>query len=228
MNAEPESGSTPQQPPVNAYCRACGKGLTADEVVHYQGTIYCREHVPQTGPNPYTAPPPAAPASAGTISPGLAFVLGFIPGVGAIYNGQYAKGFLHVLITGVIFSLTEGRGGMEFFAPFMIPAWFLYMAFEAYHTARKRLLGEPVDEFSSILPSRAAEGTSAAVPVLLIGLGVVLLLHQLELIDLYRVRRYIAPAILIGVGLVMLYGRLKGNGGQDSGLPSGEMYHERN
>ena len=25
-------------------------------------------------------------------SPGLAFLLGFIPGVGAIYNGQYVKG----------------------------------------------------------------------------------------------------------------------------------------
>lgn len=226
MNPEPES-STNQERTVTAYCRACGKGLAQDEVMHYQGTVYCREHVPQVAPqNPYTAPPP--PALSGAVSPGLAFVLGLIPGVGAIYNGQYAKGFMHVLITGVIFSLTDGRSGMEYFAPFLIPAWFLYMAFEAYHTARKRLLGEPVDEFSSILPAKAAQGGSAAVPMLLIGLGLVLLLHQLELIDLYRVRRYIAPVILIAAGLAMLYGRLRGNSGSDSGLPSGEMYHERN
>ena len=31
------------------------------------------------------------------ISPGLAFFLGWIPGVGAIYNGQYAKGLVHAV-----------------------------------------------------------------------------------------------------------------------------------
>src|ERR1051325_10343647 len=117
------------------YCRACGKGLTADLVYTYQGTIYCQEHVPQmasqsTTQNPYTAPPPVASASASqstsgnytssspynpaasTISPGLAFLLGLIPGVGSIYNGQYAKGFVHVLIAGLLFSLSGHEAGV--------------------------------------------------------------------------------------------------------------------
>ena len=34
----------------------------------------------------------------------------------------------------------------------MLAAFWAYMAFEAYHTARKRQLGQPVDEFSSLVP----------------------------------------------------------------------------
>ena len=32
-------------------------------------------------------------------------MLGFIPGVGAIYNGQYAKGLVHVIIVGLMISI---------------------------------------------------------------------------------------------------------------------------
>ena len=53
-------------------------------------------------PSPYSTPVPYAPGvppirpAKGSSSPALAFILGFlIPGVGAIYNGQYAKGLVH-------------------------------------------------------------------------------------------------------------------------------------
>ncbi len=226
----PETGpEAPRPKPVVAYCRACGKGLASDQIVNYSGTVYCADHAPRTAEaapnNPYTAPPYVSAA----VSPGLAFVLGLIPGVGAIYNGQYAKGFVHVLATGVVFSLADKGAGLEMFGPILVFAWFFYMAFEAYHTARRRILGEPVDEFSSILPRQ--DGTPAAPigPLLLIGLGVILLLHQLDLIDLYRIRRYVAPTVLIASGLFLLYGRLKNNG---TARPSGDaasegMFHGR-
>ena len=40
--------------------------------------------------------PPVASASAP--NPGLAALLGLIPGVGAMYNGQYAKGVIHLIV----------------------------------------------------------------------------------------------------------------------------------
>jgi len=50
---------------------------------------------PQSDPaaNPYVQPP-VSPVFSGVnnTSPALAFLLGLIPGVGAIYNGQYVKG----------------------------------------------------------------------------------------------------------------------------------------
>ena len=105
------------------YCRMCGKALDENDATAAEGTLYCAEHAPQTPasaadgttappvqqqpPPLYTAPspyapsqPPPLPRANEHVSPPLAFVLGFIPGVGAVYNGQYAKGLLHVVIFG--------------------------------------------------------------------------------------------------------------------------------
>ena len=82
------------------------------------------------------SPPPVANHEA---SPGLAFVLGLIPGVGAIYNGQYAKGLVHVIIIGLTISiLSNGAArGFEPLLSLLLAAFFAYMAFEAYHTAQR-------------------------------------------------------------------------------------------
>ena len=88
-------------------------------------------------------------------SPGLAFLLGLLPGVGAIYNAQYLKGFMHVAIFGLLVTLISsghGDGGGEAFLGILVAAWWAYMPFEAYHTAKRRQLGMPVDEWSSLLP----------------------------------------------------------------------------
>jgi hypothetical protein len=138
----------------------------------------------------------------------VAFVLGLIPGVGAIYNGQYAKGLIHVFVVGMLFTLV-GSNDISGFEPLfgvLIPAFFAYMAFEAFHTAKQRRLGLPVDEFSSLVPVHGGARFPAA-PVLLIALGVVFLLNNLEVVELRRMLRY-WPVMLIGLGVYMLYLRL--------------------
>ena len=50
------------------------------------------------------------PPSTGEPNPGLAALLGFIPGVGAMYNGQYAKGIVHLIIFAVLVSLADEHG----------------------------------------------------------------------------------------------------------------------
>ena len=64
----------------------------------------------------------------------------------------------------------------------MLAAFWAYMPFEAYHTARQRQLGQPVDELSSLVPMRGAR--FPAIPVILIGLGTVLLLDNLGVLEL--------------------------------------------
>lgn len=218
--------------PATAYCRACGKALCAACQHTAQGTIFCAEHAPATEaatPSPsastWTAPssPPPSPAWNVSVSPGLAFILGLIPGVGAIYNGQYAKGVIHVVILGLLISIESSgaTGGMEALFGLLIAAWFFYMAFEAYHTAKKRQLGQPVDEFSSLLSLRS--GGFPVAPVLLIVLGVVFLLHNLEIIRFHQIARY-WPVALIALGLYLLYARTTGEG-RVAG--PGEDSHER-
>src|SRR6185295_11111931 len=94
--------------PATAYCRACGKAVCDQCRRDAWGTVYCAEHAPApvppspaapgpdpagTGapPPPYAMgmPPAGGPPPSGyaysDVSPGLAFFLGLIPGVGAIY-----------------------------------------------------------------------------------------------------------------------------------------------
>ena len=186
--------------------------------------------------SPYTTPPPspyaapyAAPVNPNAPSPGLAFILGlFIPGVGAIYNGQYAKGVIHVLVLGLLISImgSGAANGLEPLIGLSTAVFVFYMAFEAYHTALKRQRGEAVDEFSSILPmGRAGRGFPVG-PVLLIGLGVIFLLETLDIVRLYQIVRF-WPVFLILLGCYMLYVRLHGDN-RIAVPPSGsEAGHER-
>lgn len=203
--------------PITAYCRVCGKALTEEEARPAQGTIFCAEHAPETGQATARQAAPPPPSAAG-VSPGLAFVLGLIPGVGAIYNGQYAKGIVHVLIFGLLISIQSSgnAGGLEPLIGMLMAVFYFYMAFEAYHTARKRLAGEPTDEFSSLIQLRPAAGGFPLVPVLLIVLGALFLLNNLNLLRLGEVLRF-WPAGLIALGAWLLYERLRGSAKSDDG-----------
>ena len=66
-------------------------------------------------------------------------MLGLIPGVGAMYNGQFFKGFIHVVIFAVLVSITDHYPIFGLF----IAAWILYQSFEAYHTAKALRDGQP-------------------------------------------------------------------------------------
>jgi hypothetical protein len=211
------------------YCRACGKALDETSVRSAQGTIFCEEHLPgmtesaQAAPvaaateSPYTASPYASPYTAKTpppmpnpdVSPGVAFVLGFIPGVGAIYNGQYAKGLVHVIIIGLMISILDNNAahGLEPLMGLLLAGFWMYMAFEAFHTAKKRQQGVAVDEFSSLIPMRGGATRSPVAPVVLIALGVIFLLDNLDILDLRRMLRY-WPVGLIALGAYMLYLRM--------------------
>jgi hypothetical protein len=73
-------------------------------------------------------------------NPWLAGGLGFIPGVGAMYNEQYAKGIVHLVVFAVLISLADNHGIFGLF----IAGWIFYMAIEAYHTAAARRDGHPL------------------------------------------------------------------------------------
>lgn len=232
-----------------AFCRQCGKALTEEEKA-IAGTIYCGtcalDHPAGERLATVTsssAPPPISPTGAAVpphhnsgISPGLAFLLGIIPGVGAIYNAQYAKGLIHVVIFGLLMSIADSPQSHDITPIFatLIPCFVAYMAFEAYHTAKKRMAGLTVDEFSSLVPIRHA-GFPVA-PVLLIASGVLFLLNNLGVLYFNQLFRW-WPVLLIGLGVYMLFVRVTGGNGEPHQPPppdgftstgfTGEARHER-
>jgi TM2 domain-containing membrane protein YozV len=221
-----------------AFCRECGKPMCQECQRPALGSIYCAEHLPaaaaavppipsHVAPSPYTSSPYTAPvfdhpAMDPSVHPVLALILGFLPGVGAIYNGQYAKGLIHAVIFGLLVSIADNvhRGWLEGFIGIMIGVWVIYQAFEAYHTARKRRYGIAVEEFSSLFEIRPAHGKFPVGAIVLIGAGFILLLDNTGIIRLRQFERY-WPALLIVAGLYLLYARLS-PGRHNSGSVKGE------
>lgn len=138
-----------------AYCCTCGKALCEACERNVRGTIFCEPCLaarinPAAAGGKFGAGARNAGASYGPVhppenaSPGLALFLGFIPGVGAFYNGQFLKGFVHVIVFATLIWMSDhGMGG---FAGVLVMAWFFYMVFDAYTTAKARREGLPIPD----------------------------------------------------------------------------------
>ena len=206
------------------YCRNCGKPMCSVCARPVRDVLYCEDclatvmghpapppvaSAPATTPAPYV-PPPAAPLAvarpAGSSSPAVAFILGFFPGLGAIYNGQYNKGLIHIAIfASIIVALSTDLGaGLEPMLGIFLAGFIFYCAFEAMRTAQARNLGEvPADPLESWSKDRPIG------PIILIGLGALLLLNNFHVLDFIRLGQF-WPLILIGAGLYMFRNKMGG------------------
>jgi TM2 domain-containing membrane protein YozV len=122
-----------------AFCQNCGRALCAACVRREAGGQILCEPCWTTW---QAVRAPFVPAAPGAPNPGIAAVLGLIPGVGAMYNGQFFKGLIHVVIFAVLISMAHYYGIFGIF----IAAWVFYQSFEAYHTAKARRDGDPVPD----------------------------------------------------------------------------------
>jgi hypothetical protein len=204
------------------YCRNCGKALCAVCVRPIRDVFYCEDCL--AGAVGIPGPPPAAPFAPGTTpyvppsappadvprparsagSPGVAFLLGLFPGLGAVYNGEYNKALIHIVVfAAMIVGLSSDLGaGADTALGLLLAGFIFYMAFDAMRTAKAKQLGEvPVDPLESWSKDRPIG------PIILIGLGVLFLLNNFAWFPFYRIERF-WPLILIGVGVVMFRNRL--------------------
>jgi TM2 domain-containing membrane protein YozV len=204
--------ATHVETPAVAYCRTCGKPMCSNCTRDVRGVIYCEECLasqmsgtmpPPPGPGaPIPGVPP--PTAAGG-SPGLAAILGFIPGVGAMYNGEYTKGFIHVLI---FVSLIWAADHVSDMFGFGIAAFVLYMPIEAYQTAKARMMGrQPPDPFGFNNMNLFGSGSQPTAPVGVPvagapGVEVDAAQEQLEFRETPRVP--VGALILIGLGVIFL------------------------
>ncbi len=162
------------------YCRNCGKAMCQQCTRDVRGVLYCEPCLAAL----VTHPQPPAPAS--SPSPGAALFLGFVPGLGAVYNGEYTKALVHIV---VFIALIAGLN--------------MYMAIDAHRTAKAKALGQPPPS------SVEAWGKDKPVgPLLLIGLGVIFLLNQFHFFSFHIFFRF-WPVFLIGAGVLMLLNRMK-------------------
>jgi hypothetical protein len=195
-----------------AYCRTCGKPLCAKCTRDVRGVIYCENclaarvegtlpSTPVAGAPGYVPPP--QPSSGP--NPALAGILGAIPfGVGAIYNGQYAKGLAHLIIFSLL-CVGASRAGDPWDAlfGFGIAFFVLYQIIDAVRSARAIQAGLPApDPFGLGTTFGAGEKLDTSkIPmgaVVLILIGVLFLLRNIGLFSFDFNR--IWPIFLIGLG----------------------------
>jgi hypothetical protein len=150
-----------------AFCQNCGKPLCPECTRVVGSAVFCEPclaaklagtgaptgtytETPAGGSYNYTGnaggvnynvsgaiPPHPLP---GEPNPGLAALLGLIPGVGAMYNAQYAKGVVHLIVFAILVLLADEHGIFGIF----IVGWVCYQVIEAYHTAKARRDGTPL------------------------------------------------------------------------------------
>ena len=217
-----------------AYCRTCGKAMCANCQRTVHGVIYCEDCLAHR----VSGAVPVAVAPVGSSSPVLAALLGFIPGVGAMYNGQFVKGLIHAGVFALLVAMQtmDIPAGLHVLLGIGIAFWVIYQVIDAAKTAKAKLYGLPVPDpfgieraFGSgtqptpvvapIVPpaGNAAYGAQPVMPVyvpppvenrppspvgavVLIGLGVLFLLHSLGLWNFHWLHQ-LWPLILIGLGV---------------------------
>jgi hypothetical protein len=138
--------------PATAFCRTCGKALCANCQREVMGAIYCEPciAVRLQGNVPFTPAPGPIPVHVveGAPSPGLAGVLaGLVPGLGAMYNGEFAKAFIHVVIfASLIMAVVHGYLGAQPLFGILIGFFYFYMIFDAVRSAKAKQLGLPAPD----------------------------------------------------------------------------------
>ena len=191
--------------PAQGFCRNCGKAMCETCKRDVRGILYCEDCLAST-----VAAPVAAAAAASGPSPALAAVLGVVPGLGAVYNGEYLKALIHVLVFGTIIALLDRSNAEALFVPMLI-GFICYMPIEAYRTAKARLEGRPV---TSLFGDSASGHPIGA--YVLIGLGVLFLLEQSGLRIFEAIGQFIAPLFLIAIGLYLIRRQTAGRSGPGS------------
>jgi len=183
-----------------AYCGLCGRPLCAECEREVHGMVYCESCLASRLQAPYFSSP-------GGPSPGVGLALGFIPGVGAIYNGQIVKAMIQVLIFGSLIALSNRVGSpMDTIFGLGAAAFYFYMVIDSYQTAKAKQLGQPTPEWFGLGDTKMSAPIGAA---LLIGLGVLFLLDNFGIPVFRQIGRF-WPVLLIVIGVLLLQRRLGG------------------
>ena len=212
--------STHNETAAVAFCRTCGKPLCGNCTRDVRGVVYCEPCLaarlegaapaagfvgPQAGYTPVVVPVAPMRAAGSGPNPAVAGILaGFFPfGVGAVYCSQYAKGLAHLLIFGLLIFGADHAGSWDALFGIGIAFFYVYQIIDAVRTAKALQEGQPApDPFGLAqafsLGEKYEPTNIPVVAIVLIGLGVLFLLHTMNIWQFGMDRLW--PLLLIGLG----------------------------
>ncbi|MFZ0820459.1 MAG: B-box zinc finger protein [Candidatus Acidiferrales bacterium] len=178
------------------FCRNCGKALCPGCSREVRGMIYCESCLADM----VTAPRSATETRG---SAGMATFLGFIPGLGAVYNEEYIKAIVHVCVFISIIGILVASNSdlVHTFFGISLGFFVLYMAVDANRSFKARLRGQ--------VPSDSQMGSARMIgPLVLIALGFIFLLENFHILDFDRLIDNWWPLLLIGAGGLLAWRQL--------------------
>jgi Domain of unknown function (DUF5668) len=198
------------------YCENCLAEKVSGTVPPQAQTVY------QTQAPGVKVPPTAG---AGPHPPIAGLLAGFFPfGVGAVYCGQYAKGLAHLLIFVllIIGANNAHNDAMSTVFGLGIAAFWFYQLFDAIKSAKAIQSGQPAPDpfgLGTMFSVGDRQDFTRGVPtgaLVLIGLGVLFLLHNLGV--WYLEVDTLWPVILIALGVWLFVKRKTATGSCNRGI----------
>ncbi|MCJ7563314.1 MAG: DUF5668 domain-containing protein [Candidatus Aminicenantes bacterium] len=150
--------------------------------------------------------PPKSPAAAGILS-------GIFPGIGQIYNGQYTKGILFLVI--FIGLITMQPHGGQPFQGLLLAGFYIFQIIEAAQSAKEinrlALVANGLEVSGQATApktleaevAKSAKSGSVFWGIVLMALGAIFLLSNFDVIDYDRIFNF-WPVIVIVIGLKMI------------------------
>jgi hypothetical protein len=155
-----------------------------------------------------TPAPSSAGHTVGGASPEAAFILGLVPGVGAIYNAEYFKAAIHILIFGCLVTILGSGTAAGALFGLLTFGFYVYMPFEAYYTAKKKKLAReginletPFDQFNEQLGQFKNRELWGGVALIIV--GGVFLLDNFSVLSIQRVAQ-LWPLLLVAAGILLI------------------------
>jgi cell wall-active antibiotic response 4TMS protein YvqF len=182
-------------------CRLCGHSLCASCAVEIKGVPYCRECLQSRVEQPLSTPVTAGRGEMRSVK--VAGWLSFLPGLGLAYLGEYLKALTVALVfMGACHAADHGGVG-----GFLVPVVWFGQIFYTIQEAR-RLNREGSLEPAVTAPAAQADKESPLWGSILIGIGVLFLLDQFEMLHFGEIFERFWPVLIIVLGIqILLRGR---------------------
>ncbi len=175
------------------FCSTCSKALCSECSHQIKGKFYCQDCLVRGAEWAAAVKDMRIPADA----PKRAAALSLIPGMGAVYNGEYQKAITQFAVFAALSIMSDSVHGVFGFGAFV---FLIFTMFDSYRTAetklRTRVAAQPEPQ------AAGKDRTAAAWGILLIGLGALFLLKNFIHFDFIS---RLWPLVFIGLGGYLVY-----------------------
>jgi len=175
------------------FCSTCSKALCGECSHQIKAKIYCQDCLVRGAEWAASVKDLHIPVD----SPKRAAVCSLIPGMGAVYNGEYMKAITYFAVFAALVIMADDIHGV--FALGAV-AFVVFTMFDSYRTAQIKARARL--ESGGIEQSPVKEGSNITWGIFLIVLGVVFLLQNI--IPYYFLNR-LWPLVFIGLGGYLVY-----------------------